>query len=68
MFQTPGYPVRRAETLIEATYQYQVTPWWQLQGDFQYAFRPGGGIPNPNEPGSRIGNEAIVGVRTTITF
>lgn len=68
VFQTPGYPVRRAETLIEATYQYQVTPWWQLQGDFQYAFRPGGGIPNPNEPGSRIGNEAIVGVRTTITF
>ncbi|WP_063532983.1 carbohydrate porin [Burkholderia sp. MSMB1589WGS] len=68
VFQTPGYPVRRAETLIEATYQYQVTPWWQLQADFQYAFRPGGGIPNPNEPGSRIGNEAIVGVRTTITF
>ncbi|CAM8794281.1 Carbohydrate porin [Burkholderia pseudomallei] len=32
VFQTPGYPVRRAETLIEATYQYQVTPWWQLQG------------------------------------
>ncbi|AOI47395.1 carbohydrate porin [Burkholderia oklahomensis] len=68
VFTTPGYPVRRAETLVEATYQYQVTPWWQLQADFQYAFRPGGGIPNPNEPGSRIGNEAIVGVRTTITF
>ncbi|KVD74212.1 porin [Burkholderia sp. ABCPW 14] len=68
VFTTPGYPVRRAETLVEATYQYQVTPWWQLQADFQYAFRPGGGIPNPNEPGSRIGNEAIVGVRTTIIF
>ncbi|AHI64092.1 carbohydrate porin [Burkholderia thailandensis] len=68
VFQAPGYPVRRAETLLEATYQYQVTPWWQLQADFQYAFRPGGGIPNPNEPGTRIGNEAIVGVRTTIAF
>ncbi|KVE26801.1 porin [Burkholderia singularis] len=68
VYTTPGYPVRRAETLLEATYQYQVTPWWQLQADFQYVFRPGGGIPNPNEPGARIGNEAIVGLRTTIVF
>ncbi len=67
-FTTPGYPVRRAETILEATYQYQVTPWWQLQADFQYAFRPAGGIPNPNADGARIGDEAIVGVRTTITF
>lgn len=65
---TPGYPTRSAETIIEATYQYQVTPWWQLQGDFQYAFRPAGGIPDPDKPSQRIGNEAIVGVRTTVTF
>ncbi|WP_350357386.1 carbohydrate porin [Paraburkholderia fungorum] len=65
---TPGYPSRTAETLIEATYQYQVTPWWQLQADFQYAFRPAGGIPNPDNLSQRIGNEAVVGVRTTIVF
>lgn len=65
---TPGYPSRNAETLVEATYQYQVTPWWQLQADFQYVFRPAGGIPNPETPSKRIGDEAIVGVRTTITF
>ena len=65
---TPGYPSRSAETIIEATYQYQVTPWWQLQADFQYAFRPAGGIPNPDNPSQRIGNEAIVGLRTNITF
>ncbi|KVF68487.1 porin [Burkholderia sp. FL-7-2-10-S1-D7] len=67
-YTTPGYPVRRAETVIEATYQYQVTPWWQLQADLQHFFRPGGGIPNPNQDGARIGDETVVGVRTTITF
>ncbi|MFM0213462.1 carbohydrate porin [Paraburkholderia sediminicola] len=65
---TPGYPSRSAETIIEATYQYQVTPWWQLQADFQYAFRPAGGIPNPENPSQRVGNEAVVGLRTNITF
>ena len=65
---TPGYPSRSAETIIEATYQYQVTPWWQLQADFQYAFRPAGGIPNPENPSQRVGNEAIVGLRTNIIF
>ena len=65
---TPGYPSRSAETILEATYQYQVTPWWQLQADFQYAFRPAGGIPNPENPSQRIGNEAIMGLRTNITF
>jgi porin len=65
---TPGYPSRSSETIVEATYQYQVTPWWQLQADFQYAFRPAGGIPNPDNPSQRVGNEAIVGLRTNITF
>lgn len=33
----PGvyWPVRRWETYIEATYQYQVMPWWQIQPDIQ---------------------------------
>ncbi|SIO67339.1 porin, OprB family [Burkholderia sp. GAS332] len=65
---TPGYPSRSAETIIEATYLYQVTPWWQLQADFQYAFRPAGGIPNPENPSQRLGNEAVVGLRTNLVF
>jgi porin len=64
---TPGYPVRTGETVVEATYQYQVAPWWLVQADFQYFFRPGGGIPNP-ATGARIGNEAVAGVRTVVTF
>jgi porin len=31
-------------------------------------FNPSGGIPNPNNPSQRIGNEAIFGLRSTITF
>ncbi|WP_322061409.1 carbohydrate porin [Paraburkholderia sp. J63] len=63
-----GYPSRSAETVLEATYQYQVTPWWQMQADFQYFFRPSGGIPNPDNRSQRIGDEAVLGVRTTIVF
>ncbi|WP_028227048.1 carbohydrate porin [Paraburkholderia ferrariae] len=65
---TPGYLSRSAETILEATYQYQVAPWWQIQADFQYAFRPAGGIPNPENPSQRVGDEAIVGLRTTVAF
>ena len=61
-------PVRSSESFLEATYQLQVAPWWQLQPDVQYVFLPGGGIADPNTPSRRIGNEAIVGIRTNVTF
>ncbi|MFL5257724.1 MAG: carbohydrate porin [Rhodopila sp.] len=61
-------PVRSSENFIEVTYQCQVAPWWQVQPDFQYIFMPGGGIANPQNPSKRVGNEAILGVRTNITF
>jgi porin len=61
-------PVRTTENFIEITYQYQAAGWWQIQPDFQYVFMPGAGIPNPNNPSQRIQNEAVLGVRTNITF
>lgn len=61
-------PIPTTETFIEATYQCQVTPWWQLQPDFQYVFRPGGGIPDPDNPVVRIKDESIFGLRSTVTF
>jgi porin len=67
-FTSSFHPVRTSETFIEATYQYQVTPWWQIQPDFQYVFNPGGGIANPNSPGQRVKDEAVIGVRTNILF
>jgi porin len=61
-------PVRGGETYLEITYQYEVTPWWQLQPDLQYVFNPGGGIANPNAPSHRVGNELVLGLRTNIQF
>ena len=63
-----SYPVLTSETFIEVTYQAQVAPWLQVQPDFQYVFNPGGGIPNPNNPAQKLGNELILGVRTNVTF
>ncbi len=60
-------PVRGGETFVELTYQYQATPWWQLQPDFQYVFNPGGGVANDAGTG-KIGNEAVFGLRTNILF
>lgn len=61
-------PVRSSETFLELTYQAQVAPWWLIQPDFQYVWTPGGGVADPNRPGRRIGNEAVFGARTIITF
>lgn len=63
-----GYPVRSDETFVEATYQYQLTPWCQIQPDFQYVFNPGGGILNPNFPGQRVKDEAVFGLRMNVLF
>lgn len=68
-FFTGAYtPARSGETFVEATYQYQVRPWWQLQPDFQYVFNPGAGIANPNTPAQRVKDEAVLGLRTNIQF
>jgi porin len=66
-FNGTAAPVRSRETFVELTYQYAMTPWWQLQPDFQYVFNPGGGVVNPNT-GQRIKNEAVLGLRTNISF
>ena len=61
-------PVRSAETFFEATYQLQVTPWWQIQPDVQYIINPGAGIANPDDSTQRIKNELVIGLRTNVTF
>ncbi|HWK47253.1 MAG TPA: carbohydrate porin [Stellaceae bacterium] len=68
VFNGTSNPVRGSETYIEATYQYQVFPWWQVQPDLQYVFNPGAGIANPNNAGQRVKDEAVLGLRTVITF
>lgn len=61
------YGVRTSETTLEATYQYQVNPWWQLQADAQYTFNAGAG-QNPNDPTQPLRNTFVVGVRTNVAF
>jgi porin len=61
-------PIPHAETYLEATYQFQARPWWQLQPDLQYVFKPGGGVADPAAPSQRIGNELVIGIRTNILF
>jgi porin len=61
------FPIRGSEEFVELTYQYELTPWCQLQPDFQYVFDPGAGILNPNT-GHRIKNEVVLGVRINVQF
>jgi porin len=56
-------PVRSGETYFEATYQYEPMPWLQIQPDAQYVLNPGAGVANPNEPGTKVHNEIVIGVR-----
>ncbi|MGH7038753.1 MAG: carbohydrate porin, partial [Stellaceae bacterium] len=62
------FPVCSSEQIVEITYLWQVTPWWQMQPDFQYVFNPGSGIANPDDPARRVHDEAVLGLRTRIAF
>jgi porin len=68
LFSGAFVPVRGTETLIELTYQAQVTPWLQVQPDAQFIANPGGGVMDPDDPTTRLHNEVVVGVRTNVTF
>jgi porin len=55
-----GNALYSAETYLEATYKLQLTPWWNIQPDFQYVITPSG------EAGSH--NATVIGVRTYVLF
>lgn len=59
--------IRKNEHHIELAWQIQATPWLELKPDFQYVFRPGGGL-NLEDSKKRIGNAAIFGLRSTVNF
>lgn len=64
----PG-PRRSSEAVIEATYQAVIGPGVTIQPDFQYVFRPSGGIANPRDPnGARIRNAAVFGLRGIVRY
>lgn len=59
-------PRRRAETVLEATYQAVVVPGFTVQPDLQYVFHPGAGIAGPD--GRRLRNAAVLGVRASVQY
>jgi porin len=59
-------PRRRAETVLEATYQAVVVPGFTVQPDIQYVFHPGAGVAGPG--GRRLRNAAVLGVRATVQY
>lgn len=63
-------PIRSAETLFTAAYQYELKPGWSVQPTVQYILRPGGGGTSPtgSNPGVSLGNATVLGVRTVVKF
>jgi porin len=68
-FAGKALPVRTYELALELTYQAQMGPSWIVQPNFQYIFRPGGGIIDPVNPAvGKIPDAAVFGLRTSISF
>jgi porin len=61
-------PKRSYEAVFEATYQYQVTPYAQIQPDVQYVHNIAGGVVDPLQPGRLLGDVLIGGLRVNVTF
>jgi porin len=53
--------VRDHESLVEICYTFQVNDGWSVQPDFQYLWKPGGGVAG-------VDDAAVIGARTTLSF
>jgi porin len=67
-FSGPPYPIRNHELVLEASYQFQVAPWWIIQPDIQYIAHPGGNVPDPNAPAAAVKDAFVIGARSVIKF
>jgi hypothetical protein len=65
-----GWPIRSFEGLFTAVYQYEIRAGWTLQPNYQHIVHPGGGATNPsaNNPGKRLKNAEVFGLRTVVKF
>jgi porin len=63
-----GVTPRGVETLLELTYQAQITPWLTVQPTVQYVINPGAGLQDPGAPTHNLRNEFVAGLRTVIAF
>jgi porin len=66
-FSGPPYPIRNYELVLEASYQFQVAPWWIIQPDVQYIAHPGGNAPDLS--GTTAAKDAfVIGARSVVKF
>ncbi|MEA2941458.1 MAG: porin [Bradyrhizobium sp.] len=66
----PDWPIRSSEALFTASYLYEVKAGWNLLPNYQHIFRPGGGATDPAgpNPGIRLKNASVFGVRSVMKF
>ncbi len=66
-FTGAGSPYNVNETVIEATYVIQATPWFAVQPDLQVVINPGAGIPS-SFSSTPLKDAVVIGTHATITF
>jgi porin len=66
-FTGTGSSYASNETVVEATYLYQATPWLALQPDLQWVVNPGAGVISNFSP-ERLKDAVVAGVRATFVF
>ncbi len=54
------------ESVLEIVYTAQIAEGWTLQPDFQYFWNPGGNVPDEN--GKAVGDAAVFGLRTSLSY
>jgi porin len=66
----PNWPIRSSEALFTASYLYEIKAGWNLLPNYQHIFRPGGGATDPTgpNPGIRLKNASVFGVRSVMKF
>ena len=65
----PSQPVRDDESVIEVSYQAQMTPWFVFQPDIQYIVHPGGLVADPDDAnGGPVADALVIGTRASLTF
>lgn len=66
-FGTPT-AVRDYKSAVELIYRAQVLPWATLVPDVQYIAHPGYGTGLPGQPGTRIPDAVVIGLRMVLTL
>lgn len=56
------------ELVLELNYTAEICPGVTVAPDFQYIWNPGGRVEHPDKPGQVLGDAAVFGVRTKVSY